>query len=103
MESIGMHLSLVGAPLVAKDSRPLIGEIVCIVRTVEQAVNRSSPFRRVLIREELLGFCSSRQSTSEVDRDPAQEGSVTGKFRRRQAELGKFLENKIVNESARWR
>ena len=84
--------------LVAKQSRPLSGKVIGVIRRGDQSVNHPIPIPRGRVSLESPNLIGGGQSTGDIKGDPTQEGGLVGNFTRGHAHLFELLENQLVDE-----
>ena len=89
--------------LVAKQSCPLSGKVIGVIRRGDQSVDHPIPITRGRVSFESPNLIGGGQSTGDIERDPPQEGGLVGNFTRRHSHLFELLENQLVDEVfGRW-
>ena len=89
--------------LVLQQRGPFVGEVVGVVRAVEQRLHRAIPLVRSGVREKGLGLLQGRQPPADVERDAAEEGGVIAQRRGRDADAFEVSEDVVVDEVFRRR
>ena len=86
------------AALVAKQSRPLAGKVIGVIRRGEQSVNHPISISRGRVGFESPNLIGCGQSTGNIESDPAQEGGLVGNFTGGHTHLFELLEDQLVDE-----
>ena len=88
------------AALVSKESAPLVGKIICVIRADQQTVNELIALGRIGALKKRPSFFLCGQATRDIDGHPPDKGGVIANFRGRHPHTLELGEYHFINKVA---